>query len=181
MNPIELQVRARGSHPTENAAFSYFVVAVLFVVVVVDAVVAGFLAGGVVVFAAGAGCFSDVWTTAGEGFWAVVLAAPACAGAVTAVLFTAAVLAGTVVGRAATAGLVFGAAETAGAAAVLAGTAALPTGTADVPLTFVAGVHGVAALAVVAGVAAAFFLWNNEPRFEIAWLALLIAPLAFWF
>jgi hypothetical protein len=101
-------------------------------------------------------------------------------GGVTAVFCTADVVAGSVVGCAATVGLIPGAAVSAGATAVLVDTAALPTGTADGPLTFVAGVHGAAAL--VAGVAAlAFFLWNNEPKFEIAWLALFIAPLAFWF
>jgi hypothetical protein len=78
--------------------------------------------------------------------------------------------------------LAFGTAEPAGVVALVC-IAAFPAGGAEAPLTFVAGVHGAAALAVVvgAGVFAAFFLWNNEPRFEIAWLALLMLLLAFWF
>jgi hypothetical protein len=161
-----------------RARCSYCELPELFVVAVVAA---GFFAGGVVVFVAGAGCFKEVLTTAADGFWAVLLAVPACVGGVTAAFCTADVVAGGVVGRAVMAAFVFGAGVTAGALAVLTGMAALPTGTADGPPAFVVGEQGAAALAVVAGVPAlAFFLWNNEPKFEIAWLALFIAPLAFW-
>lgn len=79
----------------------------------------------------------------------------------------AGVAAGVVVGRPATV-VVFGVVEAAGALAVVVGMAALPTGAVAGPLTFVAGVHGTVAFAVVAAVGAAFFLWNKDPKFEMA-------------